>query len=55
MKPGLQFGKANRKMMRTHGCRRALGVSGGDGDGGPFTNKLWDDSTTWDDSGTFTD
>jgi hypothetical protein len=24
MKPGLQFGKANRKMMRTHGCRRAL-------------------------------
>ncbi len=27
----------------------------GDGDGGPFTNKLWDDSTTWDDSGTFAD
>jgi hypothetical protein len=32
-----------------------LGSSGGDGDGGPFTNKLWDDTSVWDDSSTFTD
>ena len=45
--------------MRTVGMGAAVHIpvtpSGGDGDGGPFTNKQWDDSTTWDDTSTWTD